>query len=45
LFDDEYFPDVDALYEERCEYPDHWYYEVTDLCVEDTYDDEDSCDL
>lgn len=41
MFEDEYFPDVDFMYEERCEVPDHWYDEIAYLC-EDYSDDCDA---
>jgi len=39
LFPDDYYVDVDALYEERCE--DYWYGEYDDGCPPDDWEDED----
>ena len=45
MSEDEYFPDVDAVYEERTEVIDAWYNAIEDVI--DTYyeddTDEDSC--
>lgn len=39
---DEYYPDPDALYEERNEWDDSWY---DDSWYDDIHRDCDSCDL
>ena len=36
---DDYYPDVDALYEERTEWPDHWYDDIDRDCGFDFYED------
>lgn len=47
MFEDEYYPDVDALYEERTEVINDWYDSIDDVI--DTYyedeSDESDCSL
>lgn len=44
-----YVPDVDALYEERTEWQDHWYDDIDrdsgSYFYDEESDDEDSCGL
>lgn len=44
MFEDEYFPDVDAMYEERTEVINEWY-DAIDEVIDTYYEDDTDEDL